>query len=237
MDGADLLLTNATVATMSPGAPYGLIPRAAVAIRDGRIAWVGAEADLPAELADLPPRDLGGRLVTPALIDCHTHVVHGGDRALEFEMRLQGASYEAVARAGGGIVATVRRDPGRGRGRAAGAGAAAGRRADRRRRRRRSRSSPATASTARPSCACCGWRGASARRGRFAVGRASSARTRCRRARTADAYIDEVCIPALRAAQAEGLVDAVDGFCEGIAFQPAADRAGLRTRRRSWGCR
>ena len=71
-----------------------------------RIAWVGPAADLPAAHAGLDIR-LQGRLVTPALIDCHTHIVHGGNRAREFEMRLQGASYEEIARAGGGIVSTV----------------------------------------------------------------------------------------------------------------------------------
>nr|WP_246225216.1 imidazolonepropionase [Pseudochelatococcus lubricantis] len=87
---------------------YGLVERAAVAIEDGRIAWVGAEADIPADYAGAARQDLGGRLVTPGLIDCHTHVVFGGDRAREFEMRLEGASYEEIARAGGGILSSVR---------------------------------------------------------------------------------------------------------------------------------
>ncbi len=94
----DRLLSDARVATMVPGgAPYGLIEAGAVAIRGGRIAWVGPAADAP---DDLPREDLGGRLVTPGLVDCHTHLVFGGDRAREFELRLQGASYEDVARAG-----------------------------------------------------------------------------------------------------------------------------------------
>ena len=71
-------------------------------------AWVGSASDVPNALAELPRRDLDGRLVTPALIDCHTHIVHGGDRAREFEMRLKGATYEEIARAGGGIVSTVK---------------------------------------------------------------------------------------------------------------------------------
>ena len=81
---------------------YGLIEDAAIAVEDGRIAWVGPRVELPSKFAALPRTDLEGRLVTPALIDCHTHVVHGGHRAVEFEMRLNGASYEEVARAGGG---------------------------------------------------------------------------------------------------------------------------------------
>ncbi|MFX8957381.1 imidazolonepropionase, partial [Acinetobacter baumannii] len=76
--------------------------------RNGRIAWVGRASDLPAEFAGVPREDLGRRWVLPGLIDCHTHIVHGGNRALEFEMRLAGESYEAIARAGGGIVSTVK---------------------------------------------------------------------------------------------------------------------------------
>src|SRR6056297_3984532 len=101
-----MILSNATVATMTGREPYGLIRKAAVVVREGHIAWVGPEVDLPAD-HDGPREDLGGRLVTPGLIDCHTHIVFGGNRAGEFEMRLQGASYEEVARAGGGIVSTV----------------------------------------------------------------------------------------------------------------------------------
>ena len=86
---------------------YGLIDAAAIAIEGGVIRWVGPARDLPGEVKDWPARGLGGRLVTPALIDCHTHIVHGGHRAREFEMRLEGAGYEEIARAGGGIVSTV----------------------------------------------------------------------------------------------------------------------------------
>ncbi|WP_205648663.1 imidazolonepropionase [Acuticoccus kandeliae] len=105
----DRLIVGGPVATMAPGgARYGLIEDGAVAHRDGRITFVGRRADLPAALADIPPTDVGGRLVTPGLVDCHTHVVFGGNRAAEFEMRLEGASYEEVARAGGGILSTMR---------------------------------------------------------------------------------------------------------------------------------
>ena len=102
-----MLLINATLATMDGSPAYGLVEQGAVAIRDGRIAWAGLKSDLPGEYKLDESLDLQGRLVTPALIDCHTHVVHGGNRAREFEMRLEGASYEEVARAGGGIVSTV----------------------------------------------------------------------------------------------------------------------------------
>ncbi|MDP9933563.1 imidazolonepropionase [Variovorax paradoxus] len=81
---------------------------AAIAVTDGMIRWVGARDVLPAEFASLAPHDGGGALVTPGLVDCHTHLVYGGQRANEFAMRLAGATYEEVAKAGGGIVSSVR---------------------------------------------------------------------------------------------------------------------------------
>ena len=80
----------------------------AIVVERGVVRWVGERAALPAGVADLPVHDGGGALVTPGLVDCHTHLVYGGQRANEFALRLAGASYEDVARAGGGIVATVR---------------------------------------------------------------------------------------------------------------------------------
>ena len=200
---------------------YGLVADAAIAVVDGLIDWVGPALDLPAAYTDLPSTNLGGRFVTPGLIDCHTHIVHGGG-AVEFEMRLNGASYEEVARAGGGIVSTVEAT------RAADADellAEALRRVDVliaegvtmieiksgygldvETELRMLRTARAIADN-RPVRVKTTFLGAHATPADYA-GRD-------------DAYIDEVCIPALRAACAEGLVDAVDGFCEGIAFQPA----------------
>ena len=107
MRKCDLLLTDIHIATMRAGeADYGIIEDAAIAISDGLIAWLGAQVDLPSLEAD-STRSLHGRWVTPALIDCHTHVVFGGDRSAEFEQRLRGVSYEDIARAGGGIMSTV----------------------------------------------------------------------------------------------------------------------------------
>ncbi len=105
----DLLLTDARIATMRAGAPdpYGAVEDGALAVRDGRIAWVGPRSDLPAH-ATTEVRSLEGRWITPALIDCHTHLVFGGDRGSEFEARLGGATYEELAAGGGGIMATVR---------------------------------------------------------------------------------------------------------------------------------
>ncbi|EIL88614.1 imidazolonepropionase [Rhodanobacter fulvus Jip2] len=105
----DRLLLNATLATFGGDAPYGLIEHGAIALHHGRIAWLGrmdALPDAPAALA-VAVESLDGALVTPGLIDCHTHLVFGGDRAHEFDMRLNGTSYEEIARAGGGIVASV----------------------------------------------------------------------------------------------------------------------------------
>jgi len=101
------LFRNAQIATMTPDKPYGLIENGAVVISADRIKWVGAEKELPDEFAGLQGKNLEGRLVTPALIDCHTHLVYGGSRATEFELRLNGASYEEIARNGGGILSTV----------------------------------------------------------------------------------------------------------------------------------
>jgi len=104
----DLLLTDARLATMRRGADdYGAIEDAALAISDGRIAWLGPAAGLPDRPA-AETRSLGGRWLTPALIDCHTHLVFAGNRASEFEARLNGASYAEIAAAGGGIRSTVR---------------------------------------------------------------------------------------------------------------------------------
>ncbi|SDG58540.1 imidazolonepropionase [Sulfitobacter delicatus] len=223
MAGDSKLFVDLNAVTMAnAAAPYGLIENAAIAVENERIAWVGPAADLPSAYGDLPRSSLEGRLVTPGLIDCHTHIVHGGDRAVEFEMRLNGASYEEVARAGGGIVSTVK---------ATRAASEDELLADALRRvdvliaegvttievksgygldieteLRMLRTARAIAAE-RPIRVKTTFLGAHATPADYA-GRD-------------DAYIDEVCIPALRAAHAERLVDAVDGFCEGIAFQPA----------------
>ena len=223
-----MLLTNATLATMTNGT--SLMEGAAILIEDDHIAWVGPMADAPA-CAD--SRDLGGRLVTPGLIDCHTHLVHGGDRAREFEMRLNGASYEEVARAGGGIISTVR---------ATREASEADLLASSLLRLDRMLAEGVTTvevksgygltvadelkmlrvaralARARPVTVHVSFLAAHAVPPEF-TGRA-------------DAYIDEVCLPALRAAHAEGLVDSVDGFCEGIAFSPAQiERVFVEARR------
>jgi imidazolonepropionase len=104
----DLLLTDARIATLAAGAPeYGEIGDGAIAIADGSIAWIGPQPERPARKSR-KTRSLGGRWITPALIDCHTHLVFAGDRSQEFEQRLNGVSYEEIAKAGGGILSTVR---------------------------------------------------------------------------------------------------------------------------------
>ncbi|WP_205964561.1 imidazolonepropionase [Ramlibacter agri] len=90
------------------GAAYGWIADAALVVDDETLAWVGPRSELPAQYRAIEAHDCGGALVTPGLVDCHTHLVYGGDRAGEFEQRLNGASYEEIARAGGGIASTVR---------------------------------------------------------------------------------------------------------------------------------
>ena len=103
----DVLFTNVHLATMANDDGYGEILDAAIAVRDGRIAWLGPLAALPDGQAAVV-HDGGGCWLTPGLIDCHTHIVHAGSRSGEFEARLNGATYEDIARAGGGIMSTVR---------------------------------------------------------------------------------------------------------------------------------
>lgn len=103
------VLTDTRVATMlQVPLGYGAVDHGAVAVADGRIVWVGAAAELPSAFAGWPTTRLEGRWTTPGLIDCHTHLVHAGDRAREFAQRLEGVSYADIARAGGGILSTVR---------------------------------------------------------------------------------------------------------------------------------
>jgi imidazolonepropionase len=213
-----MILTNVTLVTMSGG--YGLIEDAALVVEEGRIVWLGPMAGLPPR--DLPVHDLGGRLVTPALIDCHTHLVFAGNRAQEFEMRLNGASYEDVARAGGGIVSTVRAT------------------------RSASEDDLFTQALPRLDAMIAEGTGTVEIKSGYGLDLATELRLlrvarRLGRARNvavrttflgahavppefagrADDYLTDAALPALRAAHAEGLVDAVDAFCEGIAFSPA----------------
>ncbi len=214
---APQVLGNAHLATMTaPATPCG-----AVVLRGGRIEWAGPESDLPGAFRTAERHDLQGRLVTPALIDCHTHIVHGGNRAREFEMRLEGASYEDVARAGGGIVSTVTDT--------------------------RAASEDALVAQALPRLDALLAEGVATLEVKSGYGldvetelamlRAARRLEAERpvRVRTSflgahavpaeytgrpDDYLTEICLPALRKAHAEGLVDAVDGFCESIAFSP-----------------
>lgn len=198
---------------------FGLIHDAAVACVDGTIQWVGSQSDIPPDYRDLPEHSVGGRLVTPRFIDCHTHIVHGGNRASEFELRLRGASYEEVARAGGGIVSTVTAT--------------------------RKASVEELVDTARPRIESLRAEGVTVIEIKSGYGLDETTEINMLRAARqlqdvtgveiltsflgahavpvefrgeADRYIDEVCIPTLRLAHEQGLVDAVDGFCEGIAF-------------------
>lgn len=104
----DALWCNVHLATLADAEGYGEIRDAAIAVRDGRIAWMGARTDLPAGYQTKVEYDGEGCWLTPGLIDCHTHIVYAGNRSEEFEARLNGANYEEIARRGGGIMSTVR---------------------------------------------------------------------------------------------------------------------------------
>lgn len=214
-----MILTDCTLATMTPGTPYGIIPDGSVVISEGVITWAGPQQEMPPQSG--ARRSLGGKLVTPALIDCHTHIIHGGHRAEEFELRLNGESYEDIAKAGGGIMSTVQAT--------------------------RAASEAALLEAALPRVDALIAEGVTTLEVKSGYGldrdtelhmlRAARALEAARPLRVitsflgahavpeeyagrADAYLEEVCFPTLRAAAAEGLVDAVDGFCEGIAFTP-----------------
>ncbi len=103
----DLLVRRAHLATFAPGSPFGELRNGAVAVRDGRIAWLGADHDLPGGAQASAELVAEGRWALPGFVDCHTHLVHAGNRAREHEMRLTGVTYPEIARAGGGILATV----------------------------------------------------------------------------------------------------------------------------------
>jgi len=214
------VLTQARLVRLNTSTGYDLVDDGLIAFEGERIVYCGPESEAPQALRSLHSQGLEGRLVTPALIDCHTHLVYGGSRAREFEMRLEGASYAEISKAGGGIVSTVRQT----------------RDADEQSLfeqalKRLDRFLSEGVSTieiksgygldlptelkqlrvarhleqARPVRIVTSFLGAHALPSGM----------------DADAYIDTVCIPALKAAAAEGLVDRVDGFCETIAFTPA----------------
>ena len=216
-----MLLTNAQLATMTGPHPYGLQSDGSVVIVDETIVWAGLTSDLPQKHDGHNAIDLGGALVTPGLIDCHTHLVHGGNRAREFEMRLEGASYEELARAGGGIISTVEAT--------------------------RDASFEDLVASALPRLDSLISEGVCTIEIKSGYGLDQDNELKMLRVARhletlrpvriktsflgahavpieyvgrADDYITDVCLPTLEAAFKEGLVDAVDGFCEGIAFYP-----------------
>ena len=219
----DRVFINAALASLAEGqADYGLIKNGAMAVSEGIIKWTGEMSALPEVYKSWPAEDMSGRLITPALIDCHTHIVHAGDRAREFEMRLNGASYEDISKMGGGIVSTVKQT--------------------------REASEQSLIESALPRIDKLIAEGVTTLEIKSGYGLdienelkmlrvAKHIQTiRPLRIRTsylaahalppeyhdkADAYIDEVCIPGLIQAHELGLVDAVDGFCETIGFTPA----------------
>src|SRR3954462_11449565 len=219
---ADLVVTNLRLATMEPGgAPYGVVAADAIAFAGARIAWIGPSAEAPAAAKRV---DGGGRWATPGLVDCHTHLVYGGNRAREFEKRLAGATYEEIARAGGGIRSTV----------------AATRAANDEQlyasALRRARTLMADGVTTLEIKSGYGLSLEHEARclrvaRRLGIDLAVTVKTACLAAHAvppefdgrADDYIDAVCgwLPALHT---DGLIDAVDAFCDSIGFTPAQTR-------------
>jgi len=212
---------HARVATLADANGWGLIERGAIVTEDARIAWIGPEADLPAFGAGVvDEHDLGGALLTPGLVDAHTHLVYGGHRAHEFEMRLQGASYEDIARAGGGIRSTVAAT------RAAGEDELFALAARRLRTLREGgvttveiKSGYGLSFEDEAKCLRVARRLADTGVGVRTTSLAAHALPPEFEGR-ADAYIDAVC-EWLPRWHEQGLVDAVDAFCERIAFSPA----------------
>ncbi len=219
----DLILVDAHAATMLPGAPYGVVRDAAVAIADGKIAWLGPQHSLPGapEALAYEVRPLGGLWITPGLIDCHTHLVFGGNRAQEWEQRLNGATYEEIARAGGGILSTVRATRGATEDELT---VSAGERLD-----ALMDQGVTTVEiksgyglNLRNEAKCLRAAGRLASRGRARVVRtllAAHAIPPKYRDRRED-YLDLICGQIIPTIARDGLADAVDAFCETIAFTP-----------------
>jgi len=220
MSTFDLLLVDAHVATMDEG--YGVIRDAAVGIRDDRIAWVGPRRDLPRDAHAAATLSCAGDWLMPGLVDCHTHLVYAGNRANEFERRLNGATYADIAREGGGIASTVR-------------ATRAASEADLAR-----QSMPRLASLASEGVTTVEIKSGygldtanEAKQLRVARGLAAEAGVDVRTtllaahalppeyAGRADDYVDYVCRDTIPAIAREGLADAVDAFCESIAFTRA----------------
>ncbi len=215
------LLRGAHLATMDGDTAWGWCPDGALLLEHGRIAWAGPAADLPAGLSVAHELDLGGGVLTPGLVDAHTHLVYAGSRAHEFELRLQGARYEDIARVGGGIRSTV----------------AATRAADdatllalAARRARALLAEGVTTLEIKSGYGLTEADEARCLRVARAVGAATGQTVRTTAlpahalppeyAGRADDYVDDAC-RWLASWHAEGLVDAVDAFCEAIAFSPA----------------
>jgi imidazolonepropionase len=235
---AKLLVTNARIATMR-GARYSIVENGALAMEHGRITWVGPMREASARLRDGDVVDAQGRLVTPGLVDCHTHLVYAGDRAREFEMRLRGMSYADIAKVGGGIAATVK---------ATRAATNADLRAASSKRLDELMAEGVTTveiksgygldvdnelrclRIARSLCADHAVSISTTLLGAHAIPPEFQGR--------ADEYVDVVCERMIPRAAAEGLASAVDAFCETIAFSgeqvrrvfEAAHRHGLRVK-------
>ena len=229
----DRVWRNARLATLAADAPgLGVIERGLVAAEGGRIVYAGDAAEAPS-LDAAETIDCEGRWITPGLIDCHTHLVHGGDRAREFELRLAGATYEEIARAGGGIAATVAAT--------------------------RAATEAELVATALPRLRALVAEGATTVEIKSGYGLSTAEELKQLRAARAlagpgkaaivttflgahalppefrgdpDGYIDLVCNEMIPAVAAEGLADAVDAFCEGIGFTPAQTRRVFEAARR-----
>ncbi len=226
------LFHNARLATMR-GGRCSIIEGATLAVHAGRIAWIGQRRDLPDTLREGPAIDVAGALVTPGLVDCHTHLVFAGNRAREFEMRLAGATYEEIARAGGGIASTV----------------AATRAASVTQLRCESlarldamaregvttveiKSGYGLDPANELKCLRVARSLASERRMRVVTTLLAAHAVPPEFAGRGDDYIDLVCRETIPAAARDGLADAVDAFCESIAFTPGQTRRVFETARR-----
>ena len=220
----DLLIRNVNLATMS-GDGYGTVENAALAVADGRIAWLGPDHELPAQHAALEEISAQGQWMTPGLIDCHTHLVYAGNRAGEFEQRLNGASYSDIAKAGGGIVSTVK---------ATRAASEAELFAQASRRLRAMLAEGVTTIEIKSGYGLDAANEAKMLRVARRIGREFpvDVRTTFLGAHALppeftgrpDAYIDAVCNDMLPALAQEGLADAVDVFCDNIGFSAAQTR-------------